>query len=432
MPINHALVVDDSRSARVALKKLLEEQGLEVSVSSSGEEALDFLKKNQPDVIFMDHTMPGMDGLEAVTSIKSNPKTATIPVMMYTTREGEVYVGQARALGAVGVMPKNVQPHQLFEMLADLGLVTDRRAEPGPEAEAQADVELEQQAIGISVQNLVARILEDQHMTLRSDILRSQRTFAKEVAKEIVLEQARAEERIQEVDEEPASQGLRGLTIFVTVVAVVGLFFAYQFKVQRDEAFSALKDLEAQHADFVKTDVAAMEDALEQMGDTDRSTREEAVTALEWAVNGGNTTWFDEQALSPALADKTEQLVSYLDNLSFLGDVVLTSHLGRFCLNIDEAGTYTLAPDDLPMIECDYIGHPLDNSSRVTDRLSVPFSRLYTAQLDADVEVVLVALDGSESSEIVEYPPTTALAGEWNTIAEINNRVEIRIVESDE
>ena len=443
MPINHALVVDDSRAARVALKKLLEEQGLEVSVSSSGEEALDFLKKNQPDVVFMDHTMPGMDGLEAVSAIKANPKTATIPVMMYTTREGEVYVGQARALGAVGVMPKNVQPHQLFEMLAELGLVTDRRAavaevETGLEigdSGAEGEAELEQQAIGISVQNLVGRILEDQHMTLRSDILRSQRTFAKEVAKEIVLEQARAEERLQDEAErvEPREfqgQGYRSLTLVVTVVAVVALFFAYQFKVQRDDALSAMKVLEAQHTDFVETDVAEMEDALQRMGDSDRTTRQEAILALEWAINGGNTTWYDEQALSPALADKTEQLVNYLENLGFVGEVEMTSHLGRFCLNVDAAGTYTLAPDELPMLQCDYIGHPQDESSRVTDRLSVPFSRLYTSQLNADTQIVLVALDGSESSEIVAYPPSTATAGEWNTIAEINNRVEIRISEA--
>ena len=198
----YALVVDDSRSARVALKKLLEEHELQVSLASSGEEALEFLAHQSVDVVFMDHTMPGMDGLEAVSAIKSNPDTATIPVMMYTTREGEVYVGQARALGAVGVMPKNVQPHQLFEMLASLGLVKDRRSQPRKEhAEPvsdtsvhEVDLDLDRQATGISMQNVVGRILEDQHMTLRSDILRSQRTFAKQVAKEIVLEQARAEE----------------------------------------------------------------------------------------------------------------------------------------------------------------------------------------------------------------------------------------------
>ena len=193
MAIRRALVVDDSRSARVSLQRMLEDQGLEVDLAESGEEALDYLTKHKADVVFMDHTMPGMDGLEAVSLIKSNPETATIPVMMYTTKEGEVYVGQARALGAVGVMPKNVQKHQVFDMLLKLGLVHDRRVPAVAVEERQnndqaVSRQLEDQAMGISVQSLVGRMLEDQHLTLRSDILRSQKAFAKDVAREVLKE----------------------------------------------------------------------------------------------------------------------------------------------------------------------------------------------------------------------------------------------------
>ena len=100
-----ALIVDDSKSARVVLKKMLETHELNVDTAESAEDALEYLADHRPDVIFMDHLMPGMDGFEAVTAIKRNPDTATIPIMMYTSQEGEVYVGQARALGAVGVLP---------------------------------------------------------------------------------------------------------------------------------------------------------------------------------------------------------------------------------------------------------------------------------------------------------------------------------------
>ena len=88
MAFKRALVVDDSKLARVALKKLLEEHDLSVAFAESGEAALDFLDRESVDVVFMDHHMPGMDGLEAVAAIKRNPRTATIPVMMYTTRAG--------------------------------------------------------------------------------------------------------------------------------------------------------------------------------------------------------------------------------------------------------------------------------------------------------------------------------------------------------
>ena len=94
-----ALVVDDSKSARVVLSRMLEKYGIEVDSAESAETALEYLKDHHPDVIFMDHLMPGMDGLQAVREIKANPELASIPVMMYTSQEGEIYGGQARASG---------------------------------------------------------------------------------------------------------------------------------------------------------------------------------------------------------------------------------------------------------------------------------------------------------------------------------------------
>ena len=93
--------------------------------AESAESALDYLNAHRPDVIFMDHLMPGMDGFEAVTAIKNNPETATIPIMMYTSQKGEVYVGQARALGAVGVLPKQVEPVEVSKVLESLRVIGD-------------------------------------------------------------------------------------------------------------------------------------------------------------------------------------------------------------------------------------------------------------------------------------------------------------------
>src|ERR1700753_1388276 len=104
MARKRALVVDDSKSARVILSRMLEKYDIEVDMAESAEQAIEYLQGNRPDAIFMGHLMPGMDGLQAVKAIKGNPQTAMIPIMMYTSQEGELYVGQARALGAMGVM----------------------------------------------------------------------------------------------------------------------------------------------------------------------------------------------------------------------------------------------------------------------------------------------------------------------------------------
>ena len=122
-----ALIVDDSRSARVILGRMLEGYGLAVDPAESAEQALEYLKQTRPDVIFMDHLMPGMDGFQAVQVIKSNPNTATIPVVMYTSQEGELYASQARALGAVDVLPKTVKQVDVSRVLYQLRLLAERR-----------------------------------------------------------------------------------------------------------------------------------------------------------------------------------------------------------------------------------------------------------------------------------------------------------------
>src|SRR6478735_7830621 len=127
MTAKRALVVDDSKSARAFLAKLLEEQSVEVDAAETAEQAIEYLAHHRPDVIFMDHLMPGMDGFQAVQAIKSNPRTAMIPILMYTSQEGELYLGQARALGAVGVLPKQIKPADVSKVLYQLHLVQDRR-----------------------------------------------------------------------------------------------------------------------------------------------------------------------------------------------------------------------------------------------------------------------------------------------------------------
>src|SRR6516165_8046878 len=127
MGAKRALIVDDSKSARLFLARVLEKYEIDVDSAESAEAAIDYLSSNRPDVIFMDHLMTCMDGLQAVRAIKNDPRTATIPIMMYTSQEGEVYLGQARALGALGVLPKQIKPADVSKVLYQLHLVPDRR-----------------------------------------------------------------------------------------------------------------------------------------------------------------------------------------------------------------------------------------------------------------------------------------------------------------
>lgn len=120
MPVRHVLVVDDSKSARLMLRKMLQGFNVTVDAAETAEEALNYLRSQQPDAIFLDHTMPGMDGLAALRQIRSNPLTATIPVAMYTSKDDSDYLEQAAKAGAIGVLSKPATPEILETLLKQM------------------------------------------------------------------------------------------------------------------------------------------------------------------------------------------------------------------------------------------------------------------------------------------------------------------------
>lgn len=121
MSIGKALVVDDSKVVQFKLKKMLEARGVAVSTAGSGQEALDFLTGNAPDVIFMDCMMPGMDGYEATSVIKAAPQTAAIPVVMCTGHDTPEEQARARDHGANDYMVKPFDDAVLDAVIARLG-----------------------------------------------------------------------------------------------------------------------------------------------------------------------------------------------------------------------------------------------------------------------------------------------------------------------
>jgi len=133
MTIKSALLVDDSKVARFALSKLLEKINLEVNMVGSGEDALAFLKKEQaPDVIFMDHLMPGMNGVDTAKEIKMNPKTSHIPVIMCTSKKSEEFTDDAKTYGIYNVLTKPAESQRVIELMAQLDIDVQKGTLPQP------------------------------------------------------------------------------------------------------------------------------------------------------------------------------------------------------------------------------------------------------------------------------------------------------------
>jgi CheY-like chemotaxis protein len=129
-----ALIVDDSRLACAVLGRLLEQEGFHVDMAASGQEALERLRRHRPDVVFMDHLMPGMTGLEAVQSLKSDARTAAIPVVMFSSQEDEEFLTAAREAGALAVLTKHTERTNLGPVLSRLGGLQPAREPARPAA----------------------------------------------------------------------------------------------------------------------------------------------------------------------------------------------------------------------------------------------------------------------------------------------------------
>jgi len=107
------LLADDHSIVREGLRKVLEDSN-EIEViaeAADGEEALDEAMNKKPDVAIIDISMPGMDGLEVVTRIKSY--CSDVPVLILTMHDEEQYVIRAIEAGAFGYVTKQSAPEQL-------------------------------------------------------------------------------------------------------------------------------------------------------------------------------------------------------------------------------------------------------------------------------------------------------------------------------
>lgn len=83
------MIVDDSPTEIHVLTTILEKEGYQVSTANNGEEGVTKAIAEKPDLVLMDVVMPGMNGFQATRSLTKNPETASIPVIIVTTKDQE-------------------------------------------------------------------------------------------------------------------------------------------------------------------------------------------------------------------------------------------------------------------------------------------------------------------------------------------------------
>lgn len=102
--------------ARLALKRA----GFTVRVVGNGQEALDAIHQDPPDVVLLDWMMPELDGPETCRRLKADPATAAIPIVFLTAKSQEAEIKRGLSLGAIGYVTKPFDALTLGQHVKDI------------------------------------------------------------------------------------------------------------------------------------------------------------------------------------------------------------------------------------------------------------------------------------------------------------------------
>ncbi len=479
-----ALIVDDSRTAQRQLKRMLEKYDLKIDTALSAEEALERLKHTHPSVIFLDHHMKGMDGLSALKIIKDNPDTALIPVIMYTSERGSVYVSQARALGAQDILTKGtIQPASLERVLANLNIIDvepeqehaynpfedEHPAQQQPPGAQNTTGNRVEKAIGLStnktaVKNVAA---DSEHadaldvaadlMLIRTEMARqfehqsdeihrlaqeeSQRSLTRMLKLQRRMEKQQLEQGTTTVQElylgmDAMQQHLsRWQSLLLLMLIAIAAGFGYQlYRMQKAHTDTAASLAVTQEAILDESGVnrALLLDLLgskpaPSTATTRTETQRLALPALRWALNSDWRFGYDEEPLAETRISQLDQLLQMLVRQGYRGLVTLEVNFGNVCLQRGEDGSLALAASDMPYANCVLYADTRPDFT-LDDLLSIAYVefRAVSSTLQSgliDLQLRNAGLD----NPLVAYPQSATTAGEWNAIALQNNRIMVNL-----
>ncbi len=111
------LIVDDSPTEIHVLKSMLEKHGFEVETAENGTEGIERARELKPDLILMDVVMPGLNGFQATRQLTRDAETASIPVLIVTTKDQETDRVWGMRQGAKDYLTKPVTEKSLLEKI---------------------------------------------------------------------------------------------------------------------------------------------------------------------------------------------------------------------------------------------------------------------------------------------------------------------------
>lgn len=117
------LIADDEENIVISLEFLMKREGFEVLIATDGEQAVEMIRSERPDLVLLDIMMPKKSGFEVCQEIRSDPALRSVRILMLTAKGRETEVAKGLALGADSYVTKPFSTKELVErirsMLAD-------------------------------------------------------------------------------------------------------------------------------------------------------------------------------------------------------------------------------------------------------------------------------------------------------------------------
>ena len=120
------LVVEDHPTMRDAMRLVLEGEGFAIDEASDGDSALEMVRADPPDLVFLDLNIPGVSGTDVLRALKSDPATAAVSVILVTATGEE---GRERVI-RLGADEYFTKPFSPLALLGTVERVLERRASP--------------------------------------------------------------------------------------------------------------------------------------------------------------------------------------------------------------------------------------------------------------------------------------------------------------
>ena len=114
------LIVDDEPNIVIPLQFLMEQNGYSTLVAQSGEEALEMISKEKPDLVLLDIMLPGVDGFEVCEIIRLNPEWRNTRVIFLTAKGRDVDIAKGMVLGADEYITKPFSNQQIIDAVKKL------------------------------------------------------------------------------------------------------------------------------------------------------------------------------------------------------------------------------------------------------------------------------------------------------------------------